>query len=172
MSPASGSTTSTPPDCYFGGAGQPGIEEAAATAHHKPIYSYFSLPRSFKHVHRRGGSGPAVVGEEGSPQPRIALGSGRLLCAAEDSSSSTSSDSLGGVGGGTEGGPPLQAQPPRKVDTAVQTNKGRLARPTRLSLGGPKASTLPRAREQPPLLLPPEPKSPGEYVNIEAPRST
>ncbi|OPJ79142.1 insulin receptor substrate 1 isoform A [Patagioenas fasciata monilis] len=167
MSPASGSTTSTPPDCYFGGAGQPGIEEAAATAHHKPIYSYFSLPRSFKHVHRRGGSGPAVVGEEGSPQPRIALGSGRLLCAAEDSSSSTSSDSLGGVGGGTEGGPPLQAQPPRKVDTAVQTNKGRLARPTRLSLGGPKASTLPRAREQPPLLLPPEPKSPGEYVNIE-----
>lgn len=166
MSPASGSTTSTPPDCYFGAVGQPGVEEAAATAHHKPIYSYFSLPRSFKHVHRRGGSGPAVAGEEGSPQPRIALGSGRLLYAAEDSSSSTSSDSLGGGGGGSEGGPPPQAQPPRKVDTAVQT-KGRLARPTRLSLGGPKASTLPRAREQPPLLLPPEPKSPGEYVNIE-----
>ncbi|NWS37283.1 IRS1 protein, partial [Probosciger aterrimus] len=166
MSPASGSNTSTPPDCYFGGVGQPGVEEAAATAHHKPIYSYFSLPRSFKHVHRRGGSGSAVAGEEGSPQPRIALGSGRLLYAAEDSSSSTSSDSLGGGGGGTEGGPPLQAQPPRKVDTAVQT-RGRLARPTRLSLGGPKASTLPRAREQPPLLLPPEPKSPGEYVNIE-----
>ncbi|XP_074887940.1 insulin receptor substrate 1 [Buteo buteo] len=164
MSPASGSTTSTPPDCYFGGAGQPGVEEAAAAVHHKPIYSYFSLPRSFKHVHRRGGGG-AAAGEEGSPQPRIALGSGRLLYAAEDSSSSTSSDSLGG-GGGTEGGPPPQAQPPRKVDTAVQT-KGRLARPTRLSLGGPKASTLPRAREQPPLLLPPEPKSPGEYVNIE-----
>ncbi|KAM6062765.1 insulin receptor substrate 1 [Chlamydotis macqueenii] len=161
MSPASGSTTSTPPDCYFGGAGQPGVEEAAAVAHHKPIYSYFSLPRSFKHVHRRGGGGPVVAGEEGSPQPRAALGSGRLLYAAEDSSSSTSSDSLGGGGG-----PPPQAQPPRKVDTAVQT-KGRLARPTRLSLGGPKASTLPRAREQPPLLLPPEPKSPGEYVNIE-----
>ncbi|NXU58328.1 IRS1 protein, partial [Turnix velox] len=161
MSPASGSTTSTPPDCYFGAAGQPGVEEAAAQ--HKPIYSYFSLPRSFKHVHRRGGSG--VVGEEGSPQPRMALGSSRLLYSAEDSSSSTSSDSLGGSGG-PEGGPPLQAQTPRKVDTAVQT-KGRLARPTRLSLGGPKASTLPRAREQPPLLLPPEPKSPGEYVNIE-----
>ncbi|NXW29906.1 IRS1 protein, partial [Phaetusa simplex] len=163
MSPASGSTTSTPPDCYFGGTGQPGVEEATTAAHHKPIYSYFSLPRSFKHVHRRGGSG--AVGEEGSPQPRMALGSSRLLYAAEDSSSSTSSDSLGG-GGGTESGAPPQAQPPRKVDTAVQT-KGRLARPTRLSLGGPKASTLPRAREQPPLLLPPEPKSPGEYVNIE-----
>ncbi|XP_063195315.1 insulin receptor substrate 1 [Chroicocephalus ridibundus] len=163
MSPASGSTTSTPPDCYFGGTGQPGVEEVTTAVHHKPIYSYFSLPRSFKHVHRRGGSG--ATGEEGSPQPRMALGSSRLLYAAEDSSSSTSSDSLGG-GGGTESGPPPQAQPPRKVDTAVQT-KGRLARPTRLSLGGPKASTLPRAREQPPLLLPPEPKSPGEYVNIE-----
>ncbi|KAM9184064.1 LOW QUALITY PROTEIN: insulin receptor substrate 1 [Mergus octosetaceus] len=163
MSPASGSTTSTPPDCYFGGAGQPGVEEAAATAHHKPIYSYFSLPRSFKHVHRRGGG---AAGEEGSPQPRVALGSSRLLYAAEDSSSSTSSDSLGGGGGGPDGVPLSHPQPPRKVDTAVQT-KGRLARPTRLSLGGPKASTLPRAREQPPLLLPPEPKSPGEYVNIE-----
>ncbi|XP_042734310.1 insulin receptor substrate 1 [Lagopus leucura] len=161
MSPASGSTTSTPPDCYFGAAGQPGVEEAAAAVLHKPIYSYFSLPRSFKHVHRRAG-GPA--GEEGSPQPRVALGSGRLLYAAEDSSSSTSSDSLGGPCGPE--GPAPRSQPPRKVDTAVQT-KGRLARPTRLSLGGPKASTLPRAREQPPPLPPPEPKSPGEYVNIE-----
>ncbi|NWI19869.1 IRS1 protein, partial [Crypturellus soui] len=158
MSPASGSTTSTPPDCYFGGAGQLGTEEAAAAPHHKLIYSYFSLPRSFKHVQRRGGG--AAAGDDGSPQPRIALGSGRLLYATEDSSSSTSSDSLGG--GGHEG----CAQPPRKVDTAVQT-RSRLARPTRLSLGGPKASTLPRAREQPPLLLPPKPKSPGEYVNIE-----
>ncbi|NXI41760.1 IRS1 protein, partial [Galbula dea] len=165
MSPASGSTTSTPPDCYFGGSGQTGVEEASAAAHHKPIYSYFSLPRSFKHVQRRGGL--AMAGEEGSPQPRsMALGSGRLLYAAEDSSSSTSSDSLGGGGGGSDAGPPPQSQPPRRVDTAVQT-KGRLARPTRLSLAGPKASTLPRAREQPPLLLPPEPKSPGEYVNIE-----
>lgn len=50
----------------------------------------------------------------------------------------------------------LQAHLPQ-VDTAAQTNN-RLARPTGLSLGDPKASTLPRAREQqqpPPLLLPP-----------------
>ncbi|XP_069721504.1 insulin receptor substrate 1 [Phaenicophaeus curvirostris] len=159
MSPASGSTTSTPPDCYFGAAVQRGVEEATGPA--KPVCSYFSLPRSFKHVHRRG-----CGAEEGSPQPRVALGCGRLLYAAEDSSSSTSSDSLGGGGGvsGAEGAP--RAQPPRTADTAVQT-RGRPARPTRLSLRGPKASTLPRAREQPPLLLPPEPKSPGEYVNIE-----
>ncbi|NXY86705.1 IRS1 protein, partial [Alcedo cyanopectus] len=162
MSPASGSTTSTPPDCYFGGVGQPSVEEAAAV-HHKPIYCYFSLPRSFKHIHRRGGGG--LAGEDGSPQRRTALGSSHLLYAAEDSSSSTSSDSLGsGPTGSTEGVPP-QVQPLRRIDTAVQT-KGRLVRPTRLSLGSPKASTLPRAREQP-LLQPPEPKSPGEYVNIE-----
>ncbi|NXX93819.1 IRS1 protein, partial [Centropus bengalensis] len=154
MSPASGSATGSPPDGYFGAAGG---EEAGG--HPKPIYSYFSLPRSFKHAQRRG-----CGGEEGSPQPRVALGCGRLLYAAEDSSSSTSSDSLGGGGGGAEGAP--RAQPPRTADTAVQT-RGRPARPTRLSLRGPKASTLPRAREQPPLLLPPEPKSPGEYVNIE-----
>ncbi|XP_006258375.1 insulin receptor substrate 1 [Alligator mississippiensis] len=178
MSPASGSTTSTPPDCYFASSGPPGTEEAPAQgpaqAHHKPIYSYFSLPRSFKHVQRR----TAAVAEDSGLQLRISLSSGRLLYAAEDSSSSTSSDSLGG-GSGQDNShhhahplqqqqqqPQLQPQPPHKVDTAVQT-KSRLARPTRLSLGGPKASTLPRAREQPPLLLPPEPKSPGEYVNIE-----
>uniref|UniRef100_A0A8D0H179 Insulin receptor substrate 1 n=1 Tax=Sphenodon punctatus TaxID=8508 RepID=A0A8D0H179_SPHPU len=170
MSPASGSTTSTPPDCYFASSGTPGPDEPSGQGpsqpHHKPIYSYFSLPRSFKHVPRR-------AGEESGPQLRISLSTGRLLYTAEDSSSSASSDSLGG-GGGHDGlhyaslQPLLlqHQQPPHKMDTAVQT-KSRLTRPTRLSLDGPKASTLPRAREQPLLLLPPEPKSPGEYVNIE-----
>ncbi|XP_060098203.1 insulin receptor substrate 1 [Heteronotia binoei] len=167
MSPASGSATSTPPDCYFTSSGPPGPEEPSmqgpAQSHHKPIYSYFSLPRSFKHVQRR-------TGEEGSTQMRMSLSSGRLLyaAAAEDSSSSTSSDSLGGPAGQEGGGfsvppqtQPLQPAPSCTVDMAVRT-KSRLARPTRLSLDGLKASTLPRAREQLP-----EPKSPGEYVNIE-----
>ncbi|NXO02184.1 IRS1 protein, partial [Rhinopomastus cyanomelas] len=148
MSPASGSATSTPPDCYFGGTGPPGAEEAAGTPH-RPMCSYFSLPRSFKHVHRaRGGT----VSDESSTQHRNALGSSRL-CTHEDSSSSTSSDSLGGAA--VPDGCPVPAQ-----------GRARLARPTRLSLGAPRASTLPRARDQPP---PPsgEPKSPGEYVNIE-----
>ncbi|XP_038604928.1 insulin receptor substrate 1 [Tachyglossus aculeatus] len=158
MSPAGDSTAGSPSDCYCGPGDPP----------HKPVYSYFSLPRSFKHTQRRGEAEDA-----GHHHLRLSVSSGRLLyaAAAEDSSSSTSSDSLGG---GQEGGHPPQApqqqqqqQPPRKVDTAVQT-RGRLTRPTRLSLDGPKASTLPRAREQQqPLLLPPEPKSPGEYVNIE-----
>uniref|UniRef100_A0A8C3T635 Insulin receptor substrate 1 n=1 Tax=Chelydra serpentina TaxID=8475 RepID=A0A8C3T635_CHESE len=168
MSPASGSATSTPPDCYFASSGPPGSEEASAQGPaqppHKPIYSYFSLPRSFKHVQRR-------AAEESGPQLRISLSSGRLLYAAEDSSSSTSSDSLGGGGGQEGAGGPYQAQPPppqqQPTRQAAAQSRSRLTRPTRLSLDGPKASTLPRAREQPPLLLPPEPKSPGEYVNIE-----
>nr|XP_020648294.1 insulin receptor substrate 1 [Pogona vitticeps] len=165
MSPASGSATSTPPDCYFTSSGPPGPEETSvqgpSQSYHKPIYSYFSLPRSFKHMHRR-------RGEEGNAQMRMSFSSGRLLyAAAEDSSSSTSSDSLGGPGVQEGSGYPVptQTQPlqpaPSSVDTSVRT-KSHLARPTRLSLGGPKASTLPRAREQLP-----EPKSPGEYVNIE-----
>ncbi|KAJ7324859.1 hypothetical protein JRQ81_017879 [Phrynocephalus forsythii] len=166
MSPASGSATSTPPDCYFTSPGPPGPEETSpqgpTQSHHKPIYSYFSLPRSFKHMHRR-------RGEEGNAQMRMSFSSGRLLyAAAEDSSSSASSDSLGGPGGQEGSGyqfptqtQPLQPAPSSSADTSVRT-KSHLARPTRLSLDGPKASTLPRAREQLP-----EPKSPGEYVNIE-----
>ncbi|XP_030072592.1 insulin receptor substrate 1 [Microcaecilia unicolor] len=136
MSPASGSTTSTPPDCYLNPADEP----------HKPIYSYFSLPRSFKHVHRQQDESPL--------RPSAAL-SGRLLCAEDSSSSSTSSDSLGGPEGG--GGP----RGPNEAASKVDSKSSRPARPTRLSLYGSKASTLPRVRE------PPEPKSPGEYVSIE-----
>ncbi|XP_066565800.1 insulin receptor substrate 1-B [Amia ocellicauda] len=136
MSPASGSTTSTPPDCYFNPVEEPP----------KPIFSYYSLPRSFKHVYRKSDDG----------QLRISVSSGRLAY-GEDSSSSTSSDSLGGQENGQK------AVKPEKVDELVQS-KGRPVRPTRLSLDNNKASTLPRAREHP---FPPEPKSPGEYVNIE-----
>ncbi|KAM4694822.1 insulin receptor substrate 1 [Discoglossus pictus] len=134
MSPASGSTTSTPPDCYLNSVEEPS----------KPVYSYFSLPRSFKHVHRKNEDG----------QLRISASSGRLLYTEDSSSSSTSSDSLGGQ----------DPQQPRKAETCLPGKSSRLSRPTRLSLENSKASTLPRAREP---ALPPEPKSPGEYVNIE-----
>ncbi|XP_067898592.1 insulin receptor substrate 1-B isoform X1 [Heterodontus francisci] len=136
MSPASCSTTSTPPDCFFNPVEEP----------HKPVCSYFSLPRSFKHVHRKNDESPL----------RIAVNSGRLLY-GEDSSSSTSSDSLGGQDGGHHMVNPVKKE-------LYVPMKGKLVRPTRLSLDNTKASTLPRTREHP---LPPEPKSPGEYVNIE-----
>lgn len=169
MSPVGDSNTSSPSECYYG----------PEDPQHKPVLSYYSLPRSFKHTQRPGEP------EEGARHQhlRLSSSSGRLryTATAEDSSSSTSSDSLGG---GYCGARPessvthphhhaLQPHLPRKVDTAAQTNS-RLARPTRLSLGDPKASTLPRVREQQQQqqqqqssLHPPEPKSPGEYVNIE-----
>lgn len=166
MSPVGDSSTSSPSDCYCG----------PEDPQNKPVLSYYSLPRSFKHTQRPGDPEEAARHQH----LRLSSSSGRLLyaAAAEDSSPSTSNDSLGG---GYPGGKPepslppqlhhqvLQTHLPRKVDSAAQTNS-RLARPTRLSLGDPKASTLPRAREQQQpvaLLLPPEPKSPGEYVNIE-----
>ncbi|XP_077146893.1 insulin receptor substrate 1 [Ranitomeya variabilis] len=135
MSPASGSTTSTPPDCYLNSVEEPS----------KPVYSYFSLPRSFKHVHRKNDDGHS----------RSSVSSGHPLYTEESSSSSTSSDSLGGQ----------ETQQSRKSEVCLHGRSSRLTRPTRLSLeSSSKASTLPRAREP---ALPPEPKSPGEYVNIE-----
>ncbi|KAM6946345.1 insulin receptor substrate 1-B [Aplochiton taeniatus] len=135
MSPASGSTTSTPPNCYFNH-----VEEPL-----RSTQAYFSLPRSFKHGHRKADQSPL----------RLSLGAGHLAF-GESSSSSTSSDSLGGGLGGAGASQPRHRR--------VEADGGRMARPTRLSLEGSKASTLPRAREG---AFPTEPKSPGEYVNIE-----
>ncbi|XP_055053062.2 insulin receptor substrate 1-B [Misgurnus anguillicaudatus] len=133
MSPASCSTTSTPPDSFFNPADDPP----------RPMYAYFSLPRSFKHANRKQDQSPL----------RMSLGSSRLAY-GDSSSSSTSSDSLGGQGNSQQ-----SAVRPKRSEGNV-----RLTRPTRLSLDASKASTLPRTRESP---YPPEPKSPGEYVNIE-----
>ncbi|TSX85967.1 Insulin receptor substrate 1-B [Bagarius yarrelli] len=133
MSPASGSTTGTPPDCYFNPVDEP----------HRPVYAYYSLPRSFKHANRK----------QDQSSLRLSLGSGRLVC-ADSSSSSASSDSLGGQCN-------LQQTSVRPRRSEVSS---RLARPTRLELDANRASTLPRMRESP---FPGEPKSPGEYVNIE-----
>ncbi|XP_072546777.1 insulin receptor substrate 1-B [Salminus brasiliensis] len=109
----------------------------------RPAYAYFSLPRSFKHANRKQDQSPL----------RMSLGTSRLVC-ADSSSSSASSDSLGGQCSSR----PSTVRPKRSEVSS------RLARPTRLSLDANKASTLPRMRESP---FPPEPKSPGEYVNIE-----
>lgn len=135
MSPASGSTTSTPPDCYF----NPVEEQLRSTQ------AYFSLPRSFKHAHRKADQSPL----------RLSISSVRLAF-GDSSSSSTSSDSLGGGHGNASA---TQARHRR-----AEVDCSRMARPTRLSLEGSKASTLPRAREG---SFSSEPKSPGEYVNIE-----
>ncbi|TRY91398.1 hypothetical protein DNTS_031515 [Danionella cerebrum] len=133
MSPASCSTMSTPPDCFFNP-----VEDTP-----RPMYAFFSLPRSFKHANRKQDQSPL----------RMSLGSNRLTY-ADSSSSSASSDSLGGQGNSQQS----------TVNPKRSEGNSRLTRPTRLLLDASKASTLPRARESP---FPAEPKSPGEYVNIE-----
>ncbi|XP_051962988.1 insulin receptor substrate 1-B [Xyrauchen texanus] len=77
MSPASCSTTSTPPDCFF----------SPVEDHPRPMYGYFSLPCSFKHANKKQDQNPL----------RMSLGSSRVAY-ADSSSSSASSDSLGGQG--------------------------------------------------------------------------
>ena len=115
MSPVGDSNTSSPSDCYYG----------PEDPQHKPVLSYYSLPRSFKHTQR-----PGELEEPRHHQHiRLSTSSGRLLytAAAEDSSSSTSSDSLGGgyCGARPEPGLPhlhhqvLQAHLPRKVAPAL-----------------------------------------------------
>ncbi|XP_041920255.1 insulin receptor substrate 1-B [Alosa sapidissima] len=149
MSPASGSATSTPPDSYFSTSAG----------------GYFSLPRSFKHAHRK----QADHTSSSSSSPRLSLGAGRRAY-TDSSSSSTSSDSLGGGsggGGGSHGNSqhPSRQQPPLgRSKRLSETGESRLARPTRLALEGGRASTLPRSRQTP---YQPEPRSPGEYVNIQ-----
>ncbi|XP_076832170.1 insulin receptor substrate 1-B [Brachyhypopomus gauderio] len=114
------------------------VDERSRSSH-----AYFSLPRSFKHANRKQDQNPL----------RMSLGASRLVC-PDSSSSSASSDSLGGQCG---------SHPPA-VRSKRSEVSSRLTRPTRLSLDANKASTLPRMRDGP---FPPEPKSPGEYVNIE-----
>nr|XP_003417936.1 insulin receptor substrate 1 [Loxodonta africana] len=84
MSPVGDSNTSSPSDCYYG----------PQDPQHKPVLSYYSLPRSFKHTQR-----PGEPEESGRHQHlRLSSSSGRLLyaAAAEDSFlPSTSSDRPG-----------------------------------------------------------------------------
>uniref|UniRef100_S4RE44 Insulin receptor substrate 1 n=1 Tax=Petromyzon marinus TaxID=7757 RepID=S4RE44_PETMA len=160
MSP--GLVAGTPPDYFF-----------TPTSAEPPKVScyYYSLPRSFKPGLRKDGDCAATAASAtaggGGGGARFSPGNltERQLFGG-DKSSSTSSDSLGhdpdqpvasgssptasGVGGG------ITKAEPRKVQ-----QQG-IVRPTRLSLGGLKSSTLPRTYE-----CPAEPVSPGEYVNIE-----
>ncbi|KAK3546091.1 hypothetical protein QTP70_022886 [Hemibagrus guttatus] len=157
----------------------------------KMVYSYYSLPRSYKHSSTKHfedglGRGKCLGSERGNGGGQ-GLGScrgtshcqepgvGRHLSFSSSSysSSSASSESLG------EGEEKLNQV--RKTATgtkvkdsgalpqglgfgAAKQTKGQRNRPLSLFVDVSKANTLPRVRETP---VPPEPKSPGEYVSIE-----
>ncbi|XP_016143454.1 insulin receptor substrate 1-B isoform X2 [Sinocyclocheilus grahami] len=160
----------------------------------KMVYSYYSLPRSYKHNSStrfeegpgrgkhlvnggRGLVGGRGLGNSKSKHQEPPVGRHLSLSSSSYSSSSASSESLGEgeekavkVAGGAaastpakdaEQGPLQQRQGSGRVK---QGNPGQRVRPLSLFVDVSKANTLPRVRETP---LPPEPKSPGEYVSIE-----
>ncbi|XP_051924670.1 insulin receptor substrate 1-B [Hippocampus zosterae] len=173
MSPISArSVNGSPPP-----SGRGRSESAAQQPLPKMVYSYYSLPRSYKHnpPSRRfddgAGRGRRPHGTPGGHPERTAGGGGgasapgRLLSLSSSSysSSSASSESLGE----SEERAPKDAselQRRRGSGGAPKRAVRSPSRPVSLFVDVSKANTLPRVRENP---LPPEPKSPGEYVSIQ-----
>ncbi|KAM6949329.1 insulin receptor substrate 1-B [Aplochiton taeniatus] len=195
MSPISArSANSSPPPLESPSQADPHTPQQAP----KMVYSYYSLPRSYKHtpssrhfedvpggrgrrpngdVNRGGGEGSGAGGRQephGGVPPVV--GHHLSLSSSSYSSSSASSESLGEVDERVaQGSGPLAGRAASKDRAAPQQRRGGSAvgskqgghartRPVSLFVDVSKANTLPRVRENP---LPPEPKSPGEYVSIE-----
>lgn len=162
----------------------------------KMVYSYYSLPRSYKHNPSPGhfdngpgrgrrsngsftrgmGGGRTVVGRQ-EPTAAVNAVVGRHLSHSSSSysSSSASTESLGETEDrATQTVSPMAGGTPSKDGSKLQQRRGSGGlskqgshsrnRPVSLFVDVSKANTLPRVRENP---LPPEPKSPGEYVSIE-----
>ncbi|NXB70553.1 IRS2A protein, partial [Donacobius atricapilla] len=111
----------------------------------KGFSSYFSLPRSFK----------ALSGQNGDHSEYVPMSSpGKLLYDATENGKGGSSETL--------------ANGIYKLPTLKGSNEGlvqsRAARPTRLPLGTRGSNTIPRMYDR---TVPPEPASPGEYINID-----
>ncbi|XP_033839242.1 insulin receptor substrate 1-B [Periophthalmus magnuspinnatus] len=189
MSPISArSVNGSPPPDHTGH-----LENSSHQQTPKMVYSYYSLPRSYKHnpsghfddgpgrgrrasASRGIGGGRAASGRQEQTAPgNSASGRHLSLSSSSYSSSSASSESLGE----SEERPPLGAsskatsshlkdgnKPPQKQTSNGLPKQGghTKSRPVSLFVDISKANTLPRVRENP---LPPEPKSPGEYVSIE-----
>nr|XP_020466996.1 LOW QUALITY PROTEIN: insulin receptor substrate 1-B-like [Monopterus albus] len=162
----------------------------------KMVYSYYSLPRSYKHnpssghfddglgrARRPNGSfnrgmcgGRTMGGRQDQPVGGNSVAGCHLSFSSSSySSSSASSESLGesedratqamstmAVGTQARDGSKLQ----QRWGSGGLSKQGSHTRnrPVSLFVDVSKANTLPRVRENP---LPPEPKSPGEYVSIE-----
>ncbi|NXO40241.1 IRS2A protein, partial [Locustella ochotensis] len=111
----------------------------------KGFSSYFSLPRSFK----------ALSGQNGDHSEYVPMSSpGKLLYDAPENGKGGSSETL--------------ANGISKLSTLKGSNEGlvqsRATRPTRLPLGTRGSNTIPRMYDR---TVPPEPASPGEYINID-----
>ncbi|NXC88882.1 IRS2A protein, partial [Cercotrichas coryphoeus] len=111
----------------------------------KGFSSYFSLPRSFK----------ALSGQNGDHSEYVPMSSpGKLLYSAPENVKEVNSETLAN---GISKLPMLKGS-----DEGLLQN--RATRPTRLPLGTRGSNTIPRMYER---TVPPEPASPGEYINID-----
>ncbi|XP_017281734.1 insulin receptor substrate 1-B [Kryptolebias marmoratus] len=160
----------------------------------KMVYSYYSLPRSYKHNptaghfddgpgrgRRPNGSCRETGGRRniGGRQDQLAgsstAGRHQSFSSSSYSSSSASNESLGetedrstkvlsNMTSGSKSKEGSKFAQRRGSDGLSKQGSHARSRPVSLFVDVSKANTLPRVRENP---LPPEPKSPGEYVSIE-----
>ncbi|NXN75873.1 IRS2A protein, partial [Himantopus himantopus] len=111
----------------------------------KGFSSYFSLPRSFK----------ALSGQNGDHSEYVPMSSpGKLLYGGPENVKGVNSEALAN---GISKLPVVKGS-----EEALVQN--RAARPTRLPLGTRGSNTIPRMYDR---TVPPEPASPGEYINID-----
>ncbi|NWJ03640.1 IRS2A protein, partial [Crypturellus undulatus] len=111
----------------------------------KGFSSYFSLPRSFK----------ALSGQNGDHSEYVPMSSpGKLLYGGPENVKGVSSE---GLANGISKSPAVKGS-----DEGLVQN--RATRPTRLPLGTRGSNTIPRMYDR---TVPPEPASPGEYINID-----
>ncbi|XP_073329472.1 insulin receptor substrate 2 [Pagrus major] len=150
MSPVDQLVSLTPPDYILSPlAGDP-------HHHHRQPYSYSSLPRSLKgQLQRNGSSDTDQYVVMSLQRQRIEEESNYCPVSPGDSVASSSP--------GTPGTPSSAPSPLRlaRKDGGL-VHRGRVCRPTRLALESLR--TLPCMSEHP---LPSEPRSPGEYINID-----
>ncbi|NXG52454.1 IRS2A protein, partial [Psilopogon haemacephalus] len=111
----------------------------------KGFSSYFSLPRSFK----------TLSGQNGDHSEYVPMSSpGKLLYGGPENVKGVSSEAL--------------ANGISKLPAVKSSDEGlvhnRVTRPTRLPLGTRGSNTIPRMYDR---TAPPEPTSPGEYINID-----
>ncbi|NXG34825.1 IRS2A protein, partial [Dromaius novaehollandiae] len=111
----------------------------------KGFSSYFSLPRSFK----------ALSGQNGDHSEYVPMSSpGKLLYGGPENVKGVNNEALAN---GISKSPVVKGS-----DEGLTQN--RATRPTRLPLGTRGSNTIPRMYDR---TVPPEPASPGEYINID-----
>ncbi|KAL7384426.1 hypothetical protein ABVT39_001998 [Epinephelus coioides] len=152
MSPVDPLVSLTPPDYILSPPGG----DPHPQQHHRQPYSYSSLPRSLKGQLQRNGS---------TDKDQYVVMSLQRQRIEEESNNCPVSpgDSVASSSPGTPSTPSSVLSPLRvaRVDGGL-VHRSRVCRPTRLALESLR--TLPCMNEHP---LPSEPRSPGEYINID-----